>query len=310
MSRRTAGSLVIFGLALSWGFVSILVREIDLPALALVFWRVGLSAVAIAAVFVLTGRWRRLLPPRRANLALGVLLALHWSCYFGAIRETSVASANLLTYASPIFVAFLAPALLGERVPAATIVALVVGSAGIAVIAVFGPSTGDAAVRPLGCALGLAAAASYALMIVLIKRVGAGADPVRTVLWQSVAAAVVLSPAAATAGYGGLDAGQWGLLLLLGVVLTGISGLIFVAALHVVPATTGSILAYMEPVSAALLAVAILGEELTWAVVAGGALIVAAGVAVIVGAPGGGDVPPHEAPIVDGRARLAVGDPR
>ena len=259
---------------------------------------------------MLSGRGRRLLPPRPANLALGVLLALHWSCYFGAIRETSVASANLLTYASPIFVAFLAPALLGERVPRVTIGALVIGSAGIAVIALFGPSTGDSAVRPLGVVLGLLAAASYGLMIVLIKRVGAGADPVRTVLWQSVAAAVVLSPAAALAHYGGLDAGQWGRILLLGVVLTGISGLIFVAALHVVPATTGSILAYMEPVSAALLAVAVLGEELTWAIVAGGALILAAGVAVIVLAPDVGDVPPPDAPVVDERAPLAVGDPR
>jgi DME family drug/metabolite transporter len=310
MSRRTAGSLVILGLAVSWGFVSILVREIDLPALALVFWRVGLSAVAIAAVFVLTGRGRRLLPPRPANLALGVLLALHWSCYFGAIRETSVASANLLTYASPIAVAFLAPALLGERVPAVTVGALVAATTGIAIIALLGPSTGDAAVRPLGVVLGLAAAVSYALMIVLIKRTGVGADPVRTVVWQSAAAAAVLSPAAIVADYGGIDAGQWGYILLLGVVLTGISGLIFVAALHVVPATTGSILAYMEPVSAALLAVAILGEELTWAVVAGGALIVAAGVAVIAGAPGGVDVPPHEAPVPGDQAPLAVGDPR
>ena len=46
MQRPAAGSLLIAGLALSWGSISILVREIELPAVALVFWRVALGAVA------------------------------------------------------------------------------------------------------------------------------------------------------------------------------------------------------------------------------------------------------------------------
>jgi drug/metabolite transporter, DME family len=301
MSRRTGGSLVIFGLAVSWGIISILVREIDLPALALVFWRVALAAVAIALLLGLAGRGGSLLPPRRANLALGALLGLHWACYFGAIRETSVASANLLTYASPIFVAALAPMMLGERAGAATLGALGAGVAGIAVIAILGPTSGDAAVRPLGVALGAGAAVTYALMILLLKRSGVAADPVRTVFWQSLAAAVLLAPFAAVADYGGLDARQWAYVVLLGVVLTGLSGLIFVAALHLVPATTASILAYMEPVSAALLAAALLGEQLTPAVAAGGALILAAGVVVIVGTPSERDAVPGSFPVGDGQ---------
>jgi DME family drug/metabolite transporter len=68
-------------------------------------------------------------------------------------------------------------------------------------------------------------------------------------------------------------------------VLTGVTGVVYVGALKWVPATTAGILAYMEPVSAALLAAAILGEALTPAVIVGGAAIVAAGLVVATRTP-------------------------
>ena len=77
--------------------------------------------------------------------------------------------------------------------------------------------------------------------------------------------------------------------MILGIALTGVTGIVYVGALKWVPATTAGILAYMEPVSAALLAAVILGETLTPAVIVGGAAIVAAGVVVAsrTPAPGG-----------------------
>jgi DME family drug/metabolite transporter len=292
MSPRTSASVVILGLAISWGFISILVREVDLPALTLVFWRVALAAAAIALGVVVTGRRDLLRVPRPAVLALGLLLAAHWATYFGAIKETSVASANVITYANPILMAFIAPWLLGERVGPVTVAALGVSVVGIVVIGVLGPTGGSGAVRPLGLGLAGASAISYAFLITCLKRWGAGTEPVRLVLWQAIVAAVVLSPFAVTADHGGLDARDWLYLLLLGVVLTGLSGLVYVSALRSVPATDAGILAYMEPVSAALLAVALIGEQMTWAIALGGALIVAAGITVIVAGPGpqGGSV--------------------
>ncbi|MDX6666798.1 MAG: drug/metabolite transporter, family [Solirubrobacteraceae bacterium] len=284
MSRHTTGSLLIAGSALSWGVIPVMVRELTLPALTIVFFRVALSAAAVAAILAVTGRRDLLRPPAATVPALGLVLAVHWGLYFSAIKETSVASAVLITYAAPIFIALIAPALLRERVPPLTIAALAVSLGGIAAISLAGGHGGDA-VRPLGVVLALGAAVSYAVLIVLIKRWAAAIDPLTVVVYQDATAAAVLSPALLFTSFGGLDAVGVGYLLALGVLLTGVVGALYIAALRWVPATTAGILAYMEPVSAALVAAALLGQRLTATVIGGGLAIVAAGVTVAFASP-------------------------
>jgi drug/metabolite transporter (DMT)-like permease len=85
-----------------------------------------------------------------------------------------------------------------------------------------------------------------------------------------------------------------GYVLLLGVVFTAVSGLCFVWLLRKVTTQAISTLGYLEPVSAALLAWAILGQELGWAVLVGGPLIIGAGLLVILYEPA--ETPHLEAP--------------
>jgi drug/metabolite transporter (DMT)-like permease len=283
MRRHTFGSLLIASCALSWGFIGIIVREVDLPALVIVFFRVVLSAAAISTFLVVTGRRHLLRLPSRPVLALGLLLATHWSCYFAAIKETSVASAVLITYAGPVFMAMIAPALIGERVPKITVGALAVSVAGIAAISLSGGSGGDA-VHPLGVGLALLAAITFAVQVVLLKRYTLQIDPLSVQLWESIAAAVALSPVAAFSHWT-LRGSDVGYIVLLGVVLTGLTGVVYIGSLRWVAATTAGILGYLEPVTAAILAAPILGQDLTPAVVVGGFAIVAAGIAVVLKAP-------------------------
>ena len=281
MTRHTSASLTVAACALSWGLVAIIVRRLELPAMAIVFYRVLFAAAAIAVVLVLARRAELLRTPNRAVLVLGLLLALHWTCFFAAIQETSVASAVLVTYSSPVLVAILAPAVLGEHVPAVSVAALAVSLGGIALIALSG---GGGDVRATGVALAIGAAATNALLFVGFKRFAADVAPVTVVLYETVVAAVVLSPAALAGGYS-LGVEEIGYLFVLGVVLTGLVIVVFVAALRDVPATTAGILAYMEPVSAAALAALLLGETPSAAVIAGGVAIVASGAIVALRAP-------------------------
>jgi drug/metabolite transporter (DMT)-like permease len=259
--------------------VGIIVREVDAPAMTIVFARVALAAAFLLVALPLVGRRELLRRPPWPVLVFGVLLAIHWSLYFEAIKETSVASAVLVTYSAPIFVSLMAPFLLGERVPPASVVALIVSVAGIALITLAG-SGGGAEVRPLGIGLAVLAAITYALLLVLTKRYAADVEPVTLVCWEAIVAALVLAPAALLGGVvpSGVDVVY---LVVLGVVLTGGVNIVFVGALRWVPATTAGILAYMEPVSGAILAAVLLGEELTAPVIIGGLAIVAAGVAVV-----------------------------
>ena len=283
MRRHTAGSLLIAACALSWGLIAVIVREIDLPALTIVCVRCALSALLIGGALALFRR-ELLRPPPPAVFVLGVMIGAHWSLYFAAIKQTSVASAVLITYAAPIFMALLAPLLIREQVPARSVLALAVSMAGITAISLAG-GTGDEEVRAAGVALALLAAITYAFIIVLIKRWAADVHPMTFVAWQEVTAAVILSPSLFLASFDHLSGAQIGYLLLLGVVLTGVTGVVYVAALRWVPATTAGILAYMEPVSAAILAAIVLGQGLTAPVIVGGLAIVAAGVSVAVDAP-------------------------
>ena len=281
MNRHSSASLTVAACALSWGLVAIIVRRLEMPAMAIVFYRVLLAAAAIAAVLVLARRAELLRTPNRAVLVLGLLLALHWTCFFAAIQETSVASAVLITYSSPVLVAILAPAVLGEHVPALSVAALALSLGGIALIALSGDG-GD--VRAAGVALAIGAAITNALLFVGFKRFAAEVPPVTVVLYETLVAAVVLSPAALAGGYA-LGLAELGYLVVLGVFLTGLVIVVFVAALRDVPATTAGIIAYMEPVSAAALAALLLGETPSAAVIAGGVAIVASGAAVALRAP-------------------------
>jgi drug/metabolite transporter, DME family len=284
MSRHTAGSLAIAGVALSWGFISLIVRELEeLPEQVVVFYRVGLSAAAIAAVLVLIRRTELMRMPPRPVLSLGVLLALHWVLFFAAINETSVASAVLVTYTAPVFMAMLSPVILAERLTRVTIGALAVSLAGTALIAL-ASGEGGGEVTAHGVALALAAAVTMAFLIVLLKRFGAGTDPVTVVFYESLVATLVLLPFGIFESYD-VSASDAAYLAILGVVLSGVVGVIYVAALRNVAATTAGILAYMEPVSAALLAALLLDEALTAGVIVGGIAIVAAGVVLVLRAP-------------------------
>jgi drug/metabolite transporter (DMT)-like permease len=273
-------SLIVSALAASWGIIGIVVAKLDeLPALTIVFFRVALAALAIGAFLAATRRVFLMRLPSRAPLGLGFLLALHWGLYFLALQNTSVTSAVLITYSGPIFMAMLAPVMLSEHVPRSTIVALALSLGGVGLIALAG-GDGAGAVRVEGVLLALGAAVSMAVLIVSLKRWGHHLEPITVVFWQSVTAAVLLTPAVVLPSFD-LGGREIGYLLALGVLLTGVSGVIYVSAVRFVPATSAGILAYLEPVSAAILASLLLDERLTAQILLGGVCIVAGGVLVI-----------------------------
>jgi drug/metabolite transporter (DMT)-like permease len=91
---------------------------------------------------------------------------------------------------------------------------------------------------------------------------------------------VALAPFALAADWGPARA-DWWWLVVLGVVMTGVLGAAFFALLNHLPAATFSVLTYLEPVSAVLVAWAFLDEVPTITMVVGGALVVAAGIMVV-----------------------------
>ncbi|MFM7153502.1 MAG: DMT family transporter [Bacteroidota bacterium] len=99
-----------------WGFTAILGKLITLKAVPLVWWRV-LIASSVLAVFIPRAQWKLL--TRSAFLqmtGIGVLVALHWLCFYGAIKlsNASVAVATMAT--TSFFAALTEPLILKQRI--------------------------------------------------------------------------------------------------------------------------------------------------------------------------------------------------
>jgi drug/metabolite transporter (DMT)-like permease len=279
VSRRAA--LAVFAVAAAWGAIGIIVRQLELPAVAIVAARCWLATLAIAGAY---GVWRAArgrsapvftgLPQPAKVVVLGVLLALHWVFLVAAQQRAPIGTVLLITYLAPVLVAVLAPRVLGEHVPAITFVSLGVAMVGVLLLARPQPGQG------VGLLLAFGAAVSYAAITLLSKRIVGAVGGIRLGFFQLGIAGVVLTPFAAGAPWGGLG-WDWLWLVLLGVVFTGVLGPLYLVLLNRLPASTVGVIAYVEPVSAVLFAWAFLAEVPGVLTVVGGALIVAAGIMVV-----------------------------
>jgi drug/metabolite transporter (DMT)-like permease len=275
-------NLSVAALAASWGFIAVIVAGVSLSAEVLVFYRLAIAAALLWLGLVLLRRIDRgSLHEGGARLvALGAILGAHWFLFFETIKLSSVAVALVTVYTAPIFMAVLAPIFLPERRSGIALAALVPGAAGIALIAAGGSNGGHT--RPLALATGLGAALSYAVLVILAKQLVVRMPILTIATWEYTIAAICLSPFLLLASRVEPRGAEYGYLLLLGGVFTALSGVLYGWLLRRVTAQAVAVLAYLEPVSAALLAWAILGQPLGWAVVAGGLLVVGAGVLVVV----------------------------
>jgi drug/metabolite transporter (DMT)-like permease len=265
---------------LVWGSIGVLVKQVSVTAPVIVFFRLLLGCSVIVAVFAARGRLTELrLRGRRGLLvADALLLAAHWALFFEAFKRLSVATTILIIYLGPVFIAFGAQLFLGERVERRTIASLALSVAGIALIGIPAWGVKDAT----GLALAFASAILWAALLLANKRLVETYPPPAMAAWQAGIATLVMAPALVGAS-GHQIARAAPALLLLGTLHTGITGVLYFRALTVVKAQHAGILAYLEPVSAVVYAWVLLGETPRALTLAGGALVLVAGMNVVVG---------------------------
>jgi len=256
-----------------FGFAALFGKWIALPAAAIVLGRTTIAALTLAAV----GAARRepLGRPGIANAANGAVLALHWVTFFAAVQAASVAVA-LLGYASfPLFVLLFERRLTVRRGRAIDLATAVLATAGLVVIVPqFGWSSGDAR----GLALGIVSGFTFAWLSVRNRALAERMPPSRIALWQNAFAAACLAPVVAFVEplHAWPTPQEIALLVVLGVVCTGLAHTLFIASLRRVSAHAASVVAALEPVYGIALAAWLLHEIPGARTVLGGTLIVAA----------------------------------
>ncbi|WTP56043.1 DMT family transporter [Streptomyces phaeochromogenes] len=265
----------------AWGtagaVASLVYRASDMGPVALSFWR---CAGGLALLLAVRSLRRRPRPAARPDLrtrllrtgATGVGLAVFQTAYFAAVEATGLAVATVVTLgAGPVLIALGARLTMGERLGRAGYAAVAGALAGLAVLVLGG---GDASVRPAGVALAVVSAVGYSVMTLLTRWWGRDGDTdvSSTTVGAFAVTTLCLLPFGLVEGlvpHTGEPARVIALLAFIAAVPTALAYALYFAGAAVVRSATVSVIMLLEPVSAAVLAVALLGERLTAATVVG-----------------------------------------
>ncbi|TDK25042.1 DMT family transporter [Luteimonas aestuarii] len=280
---RTA-HLQIHLCVLLWGFTAILGKLITLAALPLVWWRMLL---VVAALLLVPRVWRglRAMPARLmlAYAGVGVLVALHWLTFYGAIKLANASVAATCMALATVFTALVEPRLANRRFSRTELLLGIAVLPGVAMVV--GGLSPD---MRIGVAVGALSSLFVAFFASLNKRLVQHADPltVTTVeLGAGTVALTLLAPAMPwifPAFAGDLlvlpSTGDAGWLLLLAFACTLFPFALSLVALRHISAFTAQMAVNLEPVYAIVLAMLLLGEqhELTGLFYAGVAIILMA----------------------------------
>ncbi len=93
-----------------WGFTAILGKLISLAALPLVFWRVLIVSLCLLLWLPVWRQLRRISwPDLRLAVANGVLVVVHWLCFYGSIKAANASVAATCMAMAPVCLSIIEP---------------------------------------------------------------------------------------------------------------------------------------------------------------------------------------------------------
>jgi drug/metabolite transporter (DMT)-like permease len=283
-----AGALLCLASAAAFGAMGVLGKlayEEGATVGTLLATRFVLAAALLWLLVLCTGGVRRLRTRSRRDVAIALALGAigygaQAGAYFAALERLDASLLAMLVYTFPAIVTVAAIALGRESASRRTGLALALASAGL-VLVLAGAASG--ALDGLGTVLGLGAAVVYSAYILSSEGVATRVEPLVLGALVCTGAAITLTLASLAGGdlnLGAVSTAGIGWLGGIAVVSTVGAVLLFFAGLRRVGPTAASILSTVEPVVTVGLAFAVFGESLGPAQLAGGALVLAAALAV------------------------------
>jgi drug/metabolite transporter (DMT)-like permease len=262
MAPANKALLQIHGCVVIWGFTAILGKLITLPAFALVWWRM---LIVVAALALLPAFWRGIRSLDRRTLAIfagiGVVVALHWVTFYGAIKLANASVAATCMGVAPILVSLVEPLVTGRRFEWRELAIGIAAVPGVALVV--GGTPGG---MRLGIAVGILSALLVAIFGALNKRYVERGDPLAVTGLELAAGTAFLTLIALVVGGEATsllvpDARDTMLLLLLALACTLFPFALSLVALRHLSAFSAQLAVSLEPVYAVFLAMLLLGEQ-------------------------------------------------
>jgi drug/metabolite transporter (DMT)-like permease len=271
-SASRLATLLLVSVTAVWGSTFFLIRDLVAHVPSADFLTVRF-AIAAAVMFVVFRRQTMALTRRevRIGIGLGVLYGLAQLLQTVGLEHTSASVSGFVTGTYVVLTPVFGALLLRDHINRTTWAAVLLATAGLAVLSLRGFSVG------YGEAITLASAGLYALHIVGLGRYSTAQSATGLATVQAFVIAVVTFVAAIPGGVTlPQDGGQWTSLLYMALVAGAVALWAQTWAQSHLPATRAAIVMTMEPVFATFFAVLFGGEFLTGRMVVGGAMVLAA----------------------------------
>ncbi|AET66304.1 DMT(drug/metabolite transporter) superfamily permease [Desulfosporosinus orientis DSM 765] len=258
-------AVILFGLSGLFG------KLLTISSAMITFGRVLFSCIFLLLVFILFKKQFKIKRQRDifCLIAMGLILAIHWGTFFKSIQMSTVAI-GLLTFSTfPIFVTFIEPFLSKDRIKLSDI------------ILAFGTFIGIIFVVPQfnlennstqGVVWGIVSGFSYAVLSMLNKKFVSEYPGEVIAFYEQFFAALILAPFLIFQKPV-ISSRDVVLLVILGVIFTGLSHSLFINSLRGIKTQTAGIISCLEPVYGIFFAGIILKEALSFKEIVGGVIV-------------------------------------
>ena len=193
-------------------------------------------------------------------------VVLNQLTFFKGLSYTSPISASVIMLTAPILVLILSTVLLKERIELKKIIGIIIGLIGTSILILYGKSVGNATNANWGNFLVFVNASSYAIYLILVKKIASKYSPLTFIKWIYTFGLLFVLPF----GLEEFTAVNWneiptiiffeiGYLV---VFTTFFAYLINLSAIRYLKPTTLSVFIYLQPVFASIFAISLQKDEL------------------------------------------------
>lgn len=282
MRRITTSKISLIAAMCIFSTIGLLRRYIPLSSGTVALARAVIGTVFLCCLMLLRKQKLDIQAIRKNALLLlfsGCALGLNWMLLFEAYNHTTVATATLCYYMAPILLILVSPFLFREKMSPRKWLCCAAAFVGIILVSGITQAGFSLQTDAKGIVFGLTAALFYACVVALNKKMH-GLTPLSRTLLQLAVSSVVLLPYTLVAEdlSAAVTMEPLGLILLIvaGVVHTGIAYALYFDAVGTLSAHTSALLSYIDPILAVILSALFLQERMGIEVIIGGALILGA----------------------------------
>lgn len=260
---------------LLFGTNGIVVSVISMGSMQIVFCRTLIGSILLLAIYLLTGgrftfhhHWKQF-----AFLAVsGIAMGTSWMFLYEAYMRVGVSIASLLYYCGPVIVMVLSPLLFREKLTHSKVAGFLAVLVGIVLV---NGNLADGSGDTVGIICGLMSAVTYSFMVICNKKATEIKGLENSVLQLIISFLAVAVFMGFTQGWElGMIRSDILPVLVLGLLNTGIGCYLYFSSIGKLKVQTVAVCGYLEPLSAVIFSVLLLGEVMLSGQILGAVLII------------------------------------